>query len=155
MPLHDWKCRLCGAVEERFVTVAKLHEVQKHLCHGVPERTDAYGVMEIYYRTTPMGFVQRDICYDSPIDGRPITSKQARIEDLRRNDCVEYDPEMRKDAARRRKEADVELDRSVEATVDEMVATMPTRKLEKLEQEIRAGASVDVVRSTPDASALT
>jgi hypothetical protein len=35
--------------------------------------------------TVPMGYVQPDVCYDSPIDGRPITTRQARIEDLKRS----------------------------------------------------------------------
>jgi hypothetical protein len=40
--------------------------------------------------------VQRDIAeYRSPIDGRPITSRSERREDLRRNGCVEVDPPRR------------------------------------------------------------
>lgn len=34
--------------------------------------------------------------YRSPIDGRPITSRSHRREDLKRNNCVEYDDSMRK-----------------------------------------------------------
>ena len=33
--------------------------------------------------------------YRSPIDGRPITSRTHRREDLKRNDCVEVDPPKR------------------------------------------------------------
>jgi hypothetical protein len=37
--------------------------------------------------------VQRDIlAYRSPIDGRPITTRSERREDLKRNDCVEVEP---------------------------------------------------------------
>ena len=37
--------------------------------------------------------VQADIPdYRSPVDGRLITSRSARREDLRRNDCVEAEP---------------------------------------------------------------
>lgn len=32
--------------------------------------------------------------YPSPIDGRPITSRQARKDDLARNGCVEYEPSL-------------------------------------------------------------
>lgn len=32
--------------------------------------------------------------YTSPIDGRPITSRSARREDLKRNNCVEWEPSM-------------------------------------------------------------
>ena len=33
--------------------------------------------------------------YRSPIDGRPITSRSQRREDLKRNGCVEYEPSMK------------------------------------------------------------
>lgn len=33
--------------------------------------------------------------YRSPIDGRPITSRTHRREDLKRNNCVEYEPSLK------------------------------------------------------------
>lgn len=33
--------------------------------------------------------------YRSPIDGQPITSRSHRREDLKRNNCVEYEPSMK------------------------------------------------------------
>lgn len=33
--------------------------------------------------------------YRSPIDGRPITSRTHRREDLLRNNCVEYEPSLK------------------------------------------------------------
>ena len=33
--------------------------------------------------------------YRSPIDGRPITSRSARRDDLKRNNCVEYEPSLK------------------------------------------------------------
>lgn len=140
MPLHDHKCERCGKVEEKYVAVADLEKFQWCACGSLQHRV---------FLQPPMSFMGRDICYDSPIDGRPITSKAARIEDLRRNDCIEYEPGMRQDAARNRKQTEEQLDRAVESTVDEFVATAPTRKIEKLEQELRAGATAEVVRSAP------
>lgn len=32
--------------------------------------------------------------YRSPIDGRPITTKHERREDLKRNGCYEYEPSL-------------------------------------------------------------
>lgn len=98
----------------------------------------------------PMVFVQQDICYDSPIDGRAITNKQMRLDDMKRHGCVEYDPGMKQDAERRRNDMESALDKSVDETVEREFSTMPTRKLEKLESELRAGAAADVVRITPE-----
>lgn len=145
MPLHDFRCRVCGHEEERTVRFAELH-TQLHTA------ADHIGFMDHFYKTAPAGFVQRDICYDSPIDGRPITSKQARIEDLKRSECVEWDPEMRKDYARRREEAETRLDKALDETVEAAIEVMDVRKKEKLEQELRAGASVEITR--PDTATL-
>lgn len=141
MPLHDTKCENCGSVEERFIPLK---------CLGYPMWcAKCHGTVQVVYLRAPLGFVQRDICYDSPIDGRPITSKMARTEDLRRNECVEWDPGMKQDFLRGQRDREAALDKMVDSTVDEFVATAPARKLEKLEQELHAGASVEVKRDSP------
>lgn len=44
-------------------------------------------------------FIVRDIpAYTSPIDGRVIDGRAARREDLKRNNCVEWEPGMGKKA---------------------------------------------------------
>lgn len=145
MPLHDHRCLNCGVIEERVVAVADLAKPQYHKCGYQIE-----GLMERVFLQPVMGFVQRDICYDSPIDGRAITNKHARQEDLRRNECVEYEPGMKQDAARERNRMETALERAVDSTVDEFFATAPARITEKLEQELRAGASVEVTRASPE-----
>ena len=97
-----------------------------------------------------MVFVQGDIRYDSPIDGRPITSKHARIEDLKRSGCVEYDPEMKKDYKRRVEEGEKALDKSVDSLVEREVSAMPARKRENLFAELSRGVSADLARTTPE-----
>lgn len=48
--------------------------------------------------------IQSDIPeYRSPIDGRPITSRSERREDLKRNGCIEIDPPKKKDRVFRSK----------------------------------------------------
>lgn len=143
MPLHDFRCTYCQTVEERSVTLKELDAVQWHDCGGVA------APMQKIFLKVPYGIVQKDICYDSPIDGRAITSKMSRIEDLRRNDCVEWDPGMRQDMMRDRKQREESLDKAVDSSVDEFFATAPARKLEQLDSELRAGASVEVTRDSP------
>lgn len=141
MPTHDYRCPKCLGVWEQFTAVADLGS-KIYACPKCPPHVE----LEMVFLKAPAGFVQRDICYDSPIDGRAITSKQARIEDLKRNGCIEYDPEMRKDYERNRKDADDRLDRAIEETVEAAVAVMDVRKQEKLAEELRGGASVEVTR---------
>lgn len=140
MPLHDHRCTKCGEMEERFIALDQLSAVQLHECGGELERV---------FLRFPFAVVQDDICYDSPIDGRPITSKQARMEDLARGDCVPYEPGIREDQERRRAESEAALERSFDATVEREIATMSARKREKLTAELEGGMSAEPERVTP------
>jgi len=55
--------------------------------------------------------------YTSPVDGRLVSGRKQRREDLKRNGCVEYDPGMRETAVRRR-------DEMHQAAVDKLVDRM-------------------------------
>jgi hypothetical protein len=91
----------------------------------------------------------QDVCYDSPIDGRPITSWDARQEDLKRSNCRPYDPEMKTDAARFRKEQDAALDQSIDAHVEQAIEKMPTAQRGKLYSELTSqGIGLDYTRTT-------
>lgn len=98
----------------------------------------------------PMVFVAPDICYDSPIDGRPITSMQARIEDLARAECVPYDPGMKQDYQRRIQRGEAELEAKIEATVEAEIERMPTEKRERLHNEMLGGMEAVPERRTAD-----
>ena len=93
-----------------------------------------------------------DVCYDSPVTGEPITSHHARLEDMKRHDCVEYDPEMKRDYERRIAEGDATLDRLIDTHVEETIEKMPTAKRAKLYHELTdQGLTAEAVRSTPTA----
>lgn len=137
MPVYEWACE-CGARFEKVLPYAQ---------SGAPQRC-ACGKEARRVLSAPMLRVRQDIRYRSPIDGRPITSMRARREDLARNDCIEYDPEMKTDCLRRVAEDERNLDRSVEATLDAQIEAMPARKREQLETELKAGAGCEMVRQT-------
>jgi hypothetical protein len=142
MPLHDFRCER-GHVTEEFVA------------QGVDEITCAcYLPATKVFLTAPMAFVQPDICYDSPIDGRAITSKQARDEDLARSGCIPYDPEMKTDQQRRIAREEKALEDAFDKSVDEALAAMPARKREVLESELAGGMDASLERITPDVKPL-
>lgn len=138
MPLHDFQCAKGHVTEHQVRAGTELQECG-----------DCGGWAWKVFLTPPMGFVQKDICYDSPVDGRPVTSRHGRMNDLARTGCIPYEPGMRQDMERNRRDEDTALDRSVDETVEAEVARMPARKRETLEQELRAGASVEVTRNAP------
>lgn len=97
--------------------------------------------------TAPMVKVAPDVCYDSPIDGKPITTHAARYEDMKRNGCIPYDPEMHKDAARKVQEDNAALDVSIDDTVHREVARLPKAKKDQLVKEVvNMGMTAEVMR---------
>ena len=88
-----------------------------------------------------------DLCYDSPVTGKPITSWAAREEDLKRHNCIEYDPEMKKDSDRRNQERDAALDASIEQSVSRQIAKMSSAKRQQLIKEVVGqGVTAEVKR---------
>lgn len=146
MPIHDTRCQKCGEIEERFIPLECLGEVQTHSCGGTMER--------VFFRF-PFATIQADVAYESPIDGKPITSMAARKEDMKRAGCIEYDPEMRTDYTRRMERDAAALEAAVDQTVDAEIARMPARKREKLEAEMAGGLDASMERVTPNVKPLT
>lgn len=70
--------------------------------------------------SAPMGHVQPDICYDSPIDGKHITNRQKRIEDLKRSNCRPWEgmEQERKEAKRRKSYEEDDFDRKLAHTTE-------------------------------------
>lgn len=102
--------------------------------------------------TAPMMVkVAGEVCYDSPINGQAITSWDAHREDLKRNQCIPYDPGMKKDAERTRNQQDAALDQSVQTHAEQMCAKLSTKQKGKLWSELtEQGVGLDCVRSTPN-----
>lgn len=144
MPNYDYACD-CGKTFERYLPLAEYAQPQVCECGLVAQKI---------ILKAPMAVVQPDICYDSPIDGRPITSKQARIEDLARSNCVPYDPEQKTDYLRRNERQQAELEAKMEATVDREIAQMPSRKRERLAAEMEGGMDVVPERYTASAKPI-
>lgn len=90
----------------------------------------------------------KEVHYESPIDGRAITSKQARNEDLARSGCVEYDPEMKTDYNRRIEREEAALESKIETSINASIAQMPAKKRESLVTELQNGSDIDILRKT-------
>lgn len=91
--IYESRCNSCGKTYEYIKPAAQY--LESPFCCG--ERT------EKVILNAPMGHVV-NIHYTSPIDGKPITTKQARIDDLRRNNCRPWEGlEQEKKVAQERK----------------------------------------------------
>ena len=138
MPIYEYECPRCGRVQDAYNRV----EDRKNgpVCCGAETQ-------QVITRA-PLGFVAMDICYDSPIDGRPITSKAARIEDLKRNGCRPYEAGEKEEWIRRRQQEDKALEKKVGESVERWFETATSEKRERLAKEISAGADLVYERSS-------
>lgn len=123
MPIYQAKCDTCGTVQEYYAPVAQCH-VTPECCGGKTEKV---------ILTAPMGFVSH-IAYTSPIDGRPITTKQARADDLARSNCRPWEgmEQERKEASRRQAYAEQAQDAKLERCIADTLASMEPEKKQAL-----------------------
>lgn len=134
--IYEYECKN----EHRFEVVCKFSEFKpKRRC---PTCKSLAGIRI----SAVKGFVNREVRYDCPKTGKPITSYAQHRDNLARHGCQEYDPEMKTDAANFRKEQDDRLDRSVDETVERQIESMPGYKRERLGKEMER-ASIELTRS--------
>jgi len=104
--IYESRCNSCGKLYE-YIKPASQY-LDSPFCCG--ERT------EKVILNAPMGHVV-NIHYTSPIDGRPITTKQARIDDLKRSGSRPWEGlEQEKKVAQERKAYEEKIeDKKIEA----------------------------------------
>ncbi len=136
--IYEYLCEK-GHHFERVLPVSRYDEPQKCDC----------GASSTKQMSVPkLAWAARECVYDCPITGVPITSRAQHRDNLKRHGCQEYDPEMKKDAARFRERTQRELESSLDRTVEEVIEKMPSRKKEALERDLTAGASAEIVRQS-------
>jgi putative FmdB family regulatory protein len=143
MPTYEYKC-LNKHEFERVLPVSEHNSLQVCECGAQARRI----------LSVPRLYLKPDIRYTSPIDDSPITSEKARREDLARNNCSPYEPEIKQDYHRRIEEGQKELERKFDETVDREIAKMSSDKLERLGNELKYGATAEPIRCTPPAQPI-
>lgn len=84
--------------------------------------------------------------YESPIDGKPITSKAKRIEDLARSGCVPYETGVVENSTKIWKDSEAKLEQEFDKTIDMEISKMSAKQQDKLDQELRSGADIEYKR---------
>ena len=141
MPFYTFACPH-GHLFERFHALSEFTDTAPCAIH-----LNCHGTLVI---TAPLLVTASpEVCYDSPIDGTPITSWAQREEDLKKHNCRPYDPEMKTDYLRRQQESRQELDKAIDQSVEESFAKLPSDKRAQLASEVlEQGADLDFQRST-------
>lgn len=137
MPLYRYKCPTCSKQADLF---RKIDE--RDLLASCSQCSFAMN------RQLSAPAVRGDYeGYACPITGAWIEGRKAHQENLRRHGCRVLEPGEKDEVIRRKAAGEAALDRSIEATVDEFVETLPTAKREKLIAEVEGGLDVQVIRN--------
>lgn len=137
MPIYAYKCTGCGTKRDIFKPIADLDRVEA--C------TDCDFVMR---RQVAAPMVLGDYPpYECPITGKLIEGRRAHLENLKQHGCRVLEPGETDAVRRNAAAADAALDKSVENTAEEFVATLPSVKREKLIAELEGGLDVQVTRN--------
>jgi hypothetical protein len=127
MPTYEAMCRKCGKYHEYISSISR--------CYDTPECCGEKTVKSIF--TAPVGYCE-NIHYQSPIDGRAITTKQARVEDLKRNGCRPWEGmEQEKKVAQERVKAEEKaFDARLEETAVGVYQSLPSESRQALEASV-------------------
>lgn len=119
MPVYEARCKECGKIQDYYQSAANRHDTP--FCCGFQT--------EKVILTPPMGYCE-NIHYQSPISGRPITTKQERIEDLKRSNSRPWEglEQEQKEAARRAAYDEQKADAAIEKSVVEAWQTLTPEK---------------------------
>ena len=135
MPTYVFKCPFCRKQFERILRLADYDKPQSCSCGETAERQICAPAVRGDYPP-----------YECPVTGQIIEGRRAHEENLRRHGCRVLEPGEDREAARRAAASESEFDKTVEDTVERLVANLPDEKVRKLETEIKAGVTATVER---------
>lgn len=118
MPTYTYKCKK-DHVFDLFLPFSESDSPQTCECGAETER---------YFtpQALPSFIIKGFEAYESPMTGEIIRSNKQRLEDMKKHNCVEYDPEIKTDQRRHAEEADKAIEKSVDETVERAFGQMTT-----------------------------
>ena len=84
--------------------------------------------------------------YTCPVTGTWVEGRAAHRENLKRQGCRVLEPGETRDSRRAMEQADAALDKSLDATADQLLASLPSREVEHLCNAVADGMSATVER---------
>lgn len=136
MPIYVYKC-MNNHTFEKFLKMADADEEQFCAC-GRPG----------HKQVTAARVVADYAGYECPITGDWIEGRAAHRENLAKHGCRVFEPGEQASAASYVAKQELEMDKAVEATVDEFIATLPVEKRDALASGLDAGLDVEFTKGT-------
>jgi hypothetical protein len=121
MPVYEAECGKCGRQADYFASIEERNALVPDCCGQRMQRIITGACL---------GYVQRDIAYESPTTGRVITSHRARLDDLKRSRARPWEglEQEKKEAARKRGYIEQKQDAKLEEAARRAWHQMPPAK---------------------------
>lgn len=123
MPIYEFRCT-AGHKFDRFLKLKDYDQAQTCECGKQAEKQLSAPMIQVDFPA-----------YVSPASGKLISSRTQRREDMKATGCVDYEPSLKEEQAKRIAREDAELDKKVEEHVEKEIINMPVEKREKLAAE--------------------
>lgn len=136
MPLYEYECD-CGERFERYLPISEYDVIQFGTCGATAKKI---------FTKVSRAIIQPDICYDSPIDGRPITTWRQRKEDLHRNGCIPLDADLKKEIENIKNNNENSFYKKIDDFVDRQIHSLDSKRMENLSNEIDRGVALEYNR---------
>ena len=137
MPIYTYKCSK-GHQFDRYLNLKDYRQPQTCECGAEAEK--------VIMPTMLNCDIQPWDHYISPVSGELITSYKQRREDMKRHDCVDYEPSLTKHVTQHMHDEEAKLDKAMGETVEKEILNMPANKREKLASELESGADCEYTR---------
>ena len=135
MPVYSYKCPSCQKSFDRSLRLVD---------YDLPQTCDC-GTQAVKQLSAPA--VRGDYAgYNCPVTGQWIEGRRAHEENLRRHGCRVLEPGETESARAAHARSEAEFDRQIEQTAEQLVAGLPSQKLEKLASEMQSGVTATVER---------
>lgn len=135
MPLYLYECRECKKQAEEVHSIAELNSQRFCACGGELFRVICATNIQMDYPG-----------YHCPISGKWVEGRAAHKANLEKHGCRVLEGGEREEAQRRRKAADLALDRQLDESVGKMVHNLPPEKMRRLKEEASQNLCPTVVR---------
>lgn len=137
MPLYVYECR-SGHKFEKIKSIAEMEAIQEFCECG--QLADV--------RIQPVMLAPMFTPYTCPITDKPIMTQYDHQENLKKHGCRVYEPGETDGIKRAQRDAELQLDKSVEKTAEEFVDKLSGDKRSELVNEITSGVDVAFQRTT-------
>ena len=126
MPIYEFVCAN-GHKFDRFLKLKDYDQPQTCECNAAATKQLSAPMVHVDFPA-----------YVSPASGKYITSRAERRADMKATGCVDYEPSLKEEQAKRYAAEDAAIEKQVDEHIEREIINMPSEKRERLAAEVES-----------------